>query len=226
MTSADSSRTTRRLATVGGVLGIGAGIAELIAGSRDWTGNKDQPTLLGWVTVGLGVAVIAIARRYRTRSAPGALLAGLALLAIAVVGTTTAGWAWTPAAVLAAAAIWSLVTAARTESIGTAWRTARPIALLAVLGAVYLAFAVVHLDGVGWTGVAGAVAVAASVMLRERARPGFAALAFVGVVPFALLAYSTVVIPLTGLLILAIGLPHARAHAEDPALDHLLTASR
>lgn len=85
-----------------------------------------------------------------------------------------------------------------------------PYALLVALAAIYLAFGV-GTGGVGAVaGIGGATAVCISLALRERSRLGAAIVLIVGVTPFAVIASWTAVVPLTALLILAIGLPTVR----------------
>ena len=95
-----------------------------------------------------------------------------------------------------------------------------PAVLLAVLSAIYLTFGIVA-GGLGAVlGVGGVVAVVAAWALRSRSRAvGFTVLV-AGVVPFAVMAAWTVVIPVTALLLVAIGVPVMRARAANRQPTH------
>jgi hypothetical protein len=209
--------TTGSIATL---LGVGAGIAEILAGTVTWAGNKNDPTTLGWMTIGLG-AVIGAAGLLATRTRrPGAQLASAAvLIACAVLGLTTAGLAWTPAA-LATTAACALVV--RRPRPAAAWRAVIRAqwagALVVVLSLVYLAFGVVSREPVGLLGVAGAGLAWAALALHHRAHRPAAAALVLAAVPFAAVTVWTVVTPLTAVLMLAIGLPHVlgRPHHVTP----------
>ena len=130
------------LAIVATLCGLAAGTAELVVGRSSWTGNKDDPTTLGWVTIGLALAIAAAAvTAARRRSAAAHLAAGIAMMVAAAIGNTTAGRAWAPAAVAAVAAGGAeLITAQRQRSLRVLVAAAWPSTLLVVLGAVYLTF--------------------------------------------------------------------------------------
>jgi hypothetical protein len=84
-------------------------------------------------------------------------------------------------------------------------------ALVGVLAAIYLAFGIVAGDGVGLLGVAGAGLACAALALHRRSRLVAGVALVVAAVPFAVMAAWTVVIPLTAVLMLAIGLPYVLA---------------
>jgi hypothetical protein len=199
------------------VLGVGAGIAEILAGTARWAGNKNDPTTLGLVTVGLGVVIGAAALSATRVHRPGAPLGTAAtLLVCALLGLTTAGLAWVPAAVAAMAAC-ALV--ARRPRPAAAWhgnlRAQWVPALVVALSLIYLTFGIVARDRVGLLGIAGFGLAVAALALHGRSRFAAAVALVVAAVPFAVATAWTVVIPLTAALMLAIGLPYVigRRHA-------------
>lgn len=207
--TASETRTANRLAVVATLLGMAAGVAELVVGTSSWIGNKNDPTTLGWVTIGLALGLTAAAAvADRIATADARLAAGLAMVLAALIGLTTAGRVWIPAAIAGATAGAVHVMAAhRRRPIRQLVDNLGPAALLAVLACIYLTFGVVAGGGVGGLGVVGAVAVIVALAIRRRWRLSAAALLIGGAVPFAAVAVWTVVIPLTAVLILAIGLP-------------------
>jgi len=204
-------RTLLAAGSIAAVLGVGAGVAEILAGTVTWAGNKNDPTTLGWVTIGLGTVIGAASLSVTRTRRPGArLVAAAALLVCALLGLTTAGLAWIPAAVGSAVACALVV---RRHRPAGAWRTAIraqwAAVLVVVLSLIYLAFGIVARDRVGLLGIAGAVAACVALALHGRSHRAAAAVVMVGAaVPFAVATAWTVVMPLTAVLMLAIGLPH------------------
>ena len=78
--------------------------------------------------------------------------------------------------------------------------------LIAVLAVIYLAFGVVA-GPIGILGIVGAAAAIAALAIKLRSRSLAAVVLVVGIIPFALAAWWSVVIPLTAILLLAIELP-------------------
>ncbi len=200
------------------VLGVAAGIAEILAGTVSWAGNKNDPTTLGWVTVGLA-AVVGGAGVLAVRSdRPGAqLTAALALVGCALLGLTTAGMAWIPAGLATIVACALVVRRPRGHA---AWRSALGAhwapALVGVLAVVYLTFGIVARDGVGLLGIVGAVVAVAALAVHHRSRPTAAVALVFAAVPFAVATAWTVVTPLTAVLMLAIGLPYVLDRTISP----------
>ena len=88
-----------RLGTWGAALGMLAGIVELSVGAhiRPWIGNKENPFVLGWVTLllsGLAWITVRIASKHDPHTADGKLAAVLGVLVPAGVCFTTVGVLW------------------------------------------------------------------------------------------------------------------------------------
>jgi len=201
---------SRRVGLAAAMLGVVAGVAEIVAGTVAWAGNKNDPTTLGWVTIGLGLLVGSATLVADRTLRPSAQLGSVAtLLLCAVLGLTTAGLAWIPAAAGATAASALITRQARPAG---AWqaaiRTQWASALVVVLALIYLAFGVVARDLVGLLGISGAGLVFAALAMRYRSPRAAAVALVVAAVPFAAATAWTVVTPLTVVLMLAIGLPH------------------
>ncbi len=207
----------RRSGFVAGLLGGAAGILQLATGTTPWTGNKNDPLMLGIVTLilaaFLGLASIATTRATTT---DGRLAIASAFLITAMLGLTTAGLAWVPAAV-AALASGGLAgrSAVSTGSVSAAIIRNWPPTLLVILAAVYLSLGLTAMGTVGLLGIAGSVAVLGALAIRTRSRTLAIGLLVVGAAPFAVATYSSVATPLTGILLIAIGLPILRPRRED-----------
>ncbi|MEZ5406853.1 MAG: CPBP family intramembrane glutamic endopeptidase [Acidimicrobiales bacterium] len=200
-----------RLGVAAGATGCAAGLAEVLVGSSAWTGNKADPVTLGWVTVALGVAIAGLALALmRSRSAGLLLATGALAPALGLTGLTTAGLAWLPAAVLAIATGAVVIRdLARTGTLAAELSRRWPEALITLLAIVYLALGVASGNARGVLGVAGGLAILGSLAVPLR-RPLLAAgLLVAGAVPYGLVAYWTVVAPVTGSLVLLLGLPRA-----------------
>ncbi len=208
-TTHDSEPLAVRLGVAAGAAGGAAGLVEVVIGSSTWTGNKADPTTLGWVTVAFAVAIAALSLSLLRSPSTGLRLAtGLLAPILGLAGLTTAGVAWLPAAILAATAgllvIWDL---SRAGILSRELRRRWLDSLIVVLALVYLALGVASSDAEGALGVAGGVAVVGSLLVSPR-RPRLAVgLLVAGALPYGLAAYWTVVAPVTGSLILALGLP-------------------
>jgi hypothetical protein len=201
------------------VLGMLAGIFEIAVGTSQWAGNKNDPTVLGIATIGLGVIVgLAALLSVRTHWADGVLAIGSIMVLAAIVGLTTAGWAWAPAALCALLA--GGIALGRVQRAGSLLRTLQqswPVALLAVLAVIELAFAAISRSAVGLLGLMGSVSIAAAVALRDRTRRWAVVVLVAGTLPFALATLWTVVVPVTTVLALAIGLPFVVRHTDEQA---------
>ncbi|MFN0092135.1 MAG: hypothetical protein ACKVWR_17995 [Acidimicrobiales bacterium] len=202
--------------SIAAVLGVGARVAEILAGTVTWAGNKNDPTTLGWVTVGLGVVIGAASLLVTRKRRPGAQLGSAAtLLVCALLGLTTAGLAWVPAAVATSAACALVVHRSRPAGawravIGAQWAPA----LVVVLSLIYPAFGIVAGDRVGLLGIAGAVTACTALALHRRSHGAAAVAMVLAAVPFAAATAWSVVTPLTAVLMLAIGLPYVLGHSH------------
>ena len=208
-----STRTIRRTGLAAAALTAAAGLAELVAGSTAWTGNKNGPTTLGLVTIGLGLVMgIAAVSTMRSNSARPLLAVAAGLGVPALIALTTAGLAAIPGAVVGVTAAGLVaLRVRRTSPIGPIVSDAWPAILISVLAFIYLAFGAVA-GPIGLLGIAGAAAAIASFFVARQSHSLAAAVLVIGVVPFAVAVWWSIVIPLTALLMLAIGLPHVARH--------------
>lgn len=195
-----------------------AGVIELIAGSTGWTGDKNSPLTLGALTIILA-AIMATAAQLilRKPSAASSVAAAAAITVPALITLTTAGLFAIPGALIGITAGALAVADAQTrgsirQTISRAW----PATLIAILGVVYLAFGVVA-GPIGWLGIIGAAAAPAAFALRQRSAALAAAVLIVGVVPFAVAAWWSVVIPLTAILLITIELPQILGRRQSGA---------
>ncbi len=203
---------TYRLGVTAAALTAVAGVIEVVVGSTSWTGDKSEPTTLGILTIVLaaGMATAAVmTSRSRTSGSGLAIAAGIAVPAL--ISFTTAGRLAIPGALLGVAAGGFAIAEARQRGslrhvIGDAW----PTVLIAVLAVIYLAFGAVA-GPIGIFGITGAAAAIAALPLKHRSSGLAAAVLVVGITPFAVAAWWSVVIPLTAILLLAIELPQLLA---------------
>lgn len=197
----------RRFGVAAVALGLAAGAIQLLAGTAVWTGNKNDPVTLGWVTLLLaallGLATLATARA--TGAEIGLAVSGVFLI-VALLGLTTAGLAWVPAATAGLAAAFTTVRGVGVGVIRVAVGRNWLAILLTVLAVIYLALGITYLGLPGLLGIAGAVAVLAALAFRERSRGTAIVLLVLGAVPFAVVTFWSLVTPLTCVLMLAIGL--------------------
>ncbi|HZD23025.1 MAG TPA: hypothetical protein VE569_06435 [Acidimicrobiia bacterium] len=164
----------RNLGLASAVLGGAAGTAQLLAGNTVWTGNKNDPTTLGVVTVLLALIIAS-----PSLTAPGAATTGRRLTVSvgqgipALIGLTTAGAAWLPAAVAGVVATRFALRTARQqgdirEAVGRNWSRI----LLTIFAIIYLFLGVTALGVAGTLGIIGGLAVFAVLPLRRRSRWG------------------------------------------------------
>ncbi len=142
-----------RLGTWGAALGMLAGVVELSIGAhiRPWIGNKENPAVLGLVTIllsGLALAAFIVARKKEPRTNDGKLAIFLGALLPAAICFTTVGRLWyLPGALLLVAAallayeFW--MTPQAKVSPGTSartWRRMAGIGSLVILLSIGFAF--------------------------------------------------------------------------------------
>jgi hypothetical protein len=197
-------------------LGAAAGLLQLTGSQPTWTGNKNDPITLGLVTLGLAAIIAAGAwASGRVASTSMSLAAAGALGLPALLGLTTAGIAWVPAAVLSlVAAIGELRAAARHGSVLATLDRAWPSILLFVLALIYIAFGVVESGWVGLVGITGGLSVLTSLVFRARDRWVSVVLLLAGAIPFAVVTAWTGVTVITAVLMLGVGLPGLLAGRE------------
>ena len=220
MTTTLNRASTVGLAAAG--LTAAAGVIELAVGSNSWTGDKNEPTTLGALTVILAGIIAASAlvliRRRPTSASSLASAVGMALPAL--ISVTTAGRFALPGAIVGVTGGALAFADARTRgSIRRTISDALPTALLAVLAVIYLAFGAVA-GPIGFLGILGAAAVIAALALEEHSTRLATAVLVIGVVPFAAATWWSVVIPLTAILLLAIGLPQIHSARRSLARTH------
>jgi hypothetical protein len=173
------------------VLGISAGSAEIIAGTSAWLGDKNDPTMLGVVTVLLALVIGAAGwASTRATTTPRALAVATAMLLPALLGITTAGAAWFPAAAIGVAGgVGALRHSARLGSIPHAMSEQWPLILLGCLALIYIALGIVNRGFAGVLGVFGGLAILAAPTLCPRSRTVAAVMLLAGAVPFAAVAW-------------------------------------
>ena len=148
----------KKLATTlgiwGATLGMLAGLVELGIGSqiRPWIGNKENPAILGLMTMllsGMALAAVTVARKQETQTNDGKLAIFLGVLLPAAVCFTTVGRLWyLPGALLVGSAallayeFW--IAPPRSATPGTSsdkgWRLIAGIGSLVILGSIGMAF--------------------------------------------------------------------------------------
>jgi hypothetical protein len=196
-----SARTERRhrlaagLGLAGSLLGVVAGLTQATVGDRipEWTGAKQAPVALGLLTVALSLAAgLAAGWQQRTRLTVGARaacafgLAGPGLLCLSTVGRL---W-FLPAVLLLAAAAMTIDSwrdTAAALAVGW-WRI-----LLSALGGCELLMSAGAAPTPMVVGALGGAALVAAAWLDHRPRWRVWALVAVGTIPFAALAWTSIV---------------------------------
>jgi hypothetical protein len=199
-----------RLGLIGATLGAAAGCIELLTGTTRWTGNKDDPVMLGFATLFLAGIIALTAWDLTTVDlSPGRHVRAPAGFALpSMVGLTTAGLAWAPAAVFGLAAGFLALRELQARQIFRVLSDNVNSILLSVLSLIYLVFGAVASPGKGSLGIIGSLCVTGALVLRSRSRRAAWPLAILGTIPFAVAAFSSVVIPFTALLVFCIGTPY------------------
>jgi hypothetical protein len=203
------SRSSTVLGYLAASLGAAAGILQLTGAQPSWTGNKNDPITLGFVTVALALIMGFGALIAGRKASIGSSLASSAALGLpALLGLSTAGMAWLPAAILGLVAAWGELRLANRR--GSVWATLDatwPSILLSILAVIYIALGVTEWGWVGAVGIVGGLLVLSSLAFRTRERWVSGALLFAGAVPFAIATAMTGITILTSVLMIALGLP-------------------
>ena len=219
------SSVAGRLAAIGGLAGIAAGVAQATVGSRipDWSGNKAHPVALGLLTIALSAGVLVAARAVRAATvARDEVLSAITLwlVVVAAVCSTTVGRLWAiPAALLLVAAGLTLGACGwqRFRSVvATYWLPG----LLGALGALELLMAVsaAPVTTVAAGILAGGALIAAAVLGRPD-RQVMVGVLVAATMPFAALTWWTLVTPLLTVVALVIGLAAGRSSTRPVGGD-------
>ena len=208
------------LGTIGGGLGIVAGLIQATIGRRipAWSGNKDSHLALGLLTIALGASVLVAVRTLHgaaTLRAETLTAITLWLATVALLCSTTVGRLWVmPGALLLAAAGVSLA--------ACGWRRFRLVVaanwlqgLVGFLGALALLMAVS--DASATTVAAGLVAGGALIAAAIMSAPGRRTLVIVLVaatLPLVAMTWWTIVTPVLTVVALAISLAATGGSAD------------
>lgn len=187
-------RLAAGLGVTGGLFGVAAGLIQAIVGERvpQWSGAKQAPVALGLLTVALSlVAVLAAARQrtdlsVRARAACAVGLVGPGLLCLSTVGRL---W-YLPAALLLPAGVltvdsWRATVAALAPD---RWRI-----LLSALGGCVLLMSAGAAPVPMVIGAVGGVCLVAAAWLDHQPSWRIWALVVVGAIPFAAVAWTSIV---------------------------------
>jgi len=196
-----NTRTVRRhriatgLGLAGSLLGVAAGVTQATVGDQipQWTGAKQAPLALGLLTVGLSlIAALAAVRQRRAGLSVGARAAcALGLLGPGLLCLSTVGRLWyLPAGFLLAAGALTVDSPRDTAAALAAnwWRV-----LLGALGGCELLMAAGAAPAPMAAGAFGGVALVAAASLNHEPRWRRWALVVIGTVPFAALAWTSIV---------------------------------
>jgi hypothetical protein len=226
--TAHAQRPAQRLigaiGAAGAALGVAAGLAELTLGPsiRSWVGNKQDTTRLGLATLLLAALAVlaALALRRPGASPPARLAAAIGLLVPGLICFTTVGRLWyLPGAILVPAGAAALADLRKdTKTVRAALDRNWAAILTAVLALFYVFLGATALGLAGVLGIVGGVAVLAALELRRRL-PHAVGLAIltVATLPFALLTWWSVAVPLIGILLIATGSPALRSPTHCPS---------
>lgn len=206
-------RTAGRLATVGGVLGVLAGLVDIAAGPsiRNVVGNKLHTTTLGFTTIALSAIAVAAAvawQQRRGRIGGRRLGTLIALVLPAAICFTTIGQLWyLPGVLLLGASALIAATTTRQELAGAVHEHRWLGGLIVVLGGYYVFLGADSHGIAAVLGLLGGLAIWSSVLAARSFQRLALTLLLVGAPPFAIATWWSVVTPLAALLVLAIGLP-------------------
>jgi len=162
------SRFLTQLGVTGSILGALGGLIELTVGAqiRPWIGNKENPAVLGIVTLllsGMALGAILFARKLKTPTNDGKLAIFLGVWLPAMICFTTVGRLWylpglllTVTALLLARKFWFGAGPARpagtVANIGRAGRWVAVAGSLLILGSEFVNLSVVSLAANGYCG--------------------------------------------------------------------------
>jgi hypothetical protein len=209
-----------RIGGIGALLGMAAGAAVAARGNdlADGNGGKQDPTPLGLLTVALSVCAAAAclnqARTGETGIGPGrrAAVAGGQLVPALICFTTVGRLWWGPGVLLLTAA--GLTISSAPAAVARAVRGRWPAVLLGFLAALVVLVASTASLALLALAVAGGALVAASSWVRPRRPRWAAAMVLLGVLPFAVLTWWSLVTPVLAVLMLVAGWADGRT-ADD-----------
>lgn len=210
-------------------MAAGAAVAARGNDLADWTGGKQDPTPLGLLTVALSVCAAAAclnqARPSENGIHPGrraAVVVGQLLPALICFTTVGRLW-WAPGVLLLAAA--GLTISSAPSAVARAVRSPWPAVLLGVLAAFVVLVASTAAPALMALAVAGGALVTASSWVRPRRPRWAAAMVLLGVLPFALLTWWSLVTPLLAVLMLVAGWADARTTGDGGGAPGRLRAA-
>jgi hypothetical protein len=214
--TAPAQRPARQLigaiGAAGSTLGVVGGLVELTVGPsiRSWVGDKQDTTRLGVATLALAALALLAALMLRRPSAspPARLAAAIGLLVPGLICFTTVGRLWyLPGAILVAAGAAALADLRKdTKTVRAALDRNWAAILTAVLALFYVFLGAAALGLAGVLGIVGGVAVLAALALQKRLSHALGLVILtVATLPFALLTWSSVAVPVIGILLIAIG---------------------
>lgn len=191
-----------RVGSTGAALGLLAGLVQAVAGTHvpAWTGDKADPLPLGLLTVGL--SALALLAAAGLTAAPGRRAAtAVGLLVPGLLCFTTVGRLWfVPGALLLAAFALVLASGGVAELVAAA-RVRWLSVLVSALGAAEVLLAVTAAPrSTALVGVLGGLLLAAAPWLTGPAGRRRLLLAALGTVPFAVLAWTSLLAPLVAVL--------------------------
>jgi hypothetical protein len=184
-----------RLGLAGSLIGVTAGLTQASVGDSipQWTGAKQSPVALGLLTVALSLmAGLAAVRQHRSDLSAGARAAcAFGLVGPGLLCLTTVGRLWfLPAVLLLAAGALTIDSWRDTAATLAAdwWRI-----LFSALGGCQLLMSAGAPAAPAVVGVLGGASLVAAAWLGHRPRWRFWALVILGTLPFAALAWTSIV---------------------------------
>ncbi|WP_410611213.1 hypothetical protein [Amycolatopsis sp. lyj-109] len=188
-------RLTAGLGLAGGLLGVVAGVTQATVGDQipQWTGAKQAPVALGLLTVALSlVAGMAAGRQHRADLSVGARAAcALALAGPGLLCLSTVGRLWFPSAGLLIVAGVLTIDSWRDTAAALSANWMR--VLLGALGVCELVMSAGAAPAPMVAGALGGAALVAAAWMHHRPRWQSWVLVAIGTVPFAALAWTSIV---------------------------------
>jgi hypothetical protein len=203
----------RYASILGSALGIAAGLVELTIGPsiRGWVGNKQDTTRLGITTTLLGLIALAAALGLRRAVSAGQRLAiATSLLGPDLVGFTTVGRLWLLPGPLLIAAGTIVLAPLRKEPRQATLILGKHCAsiLTAFLAIEYVFLGATALGLAGALGILGGLVILSLLIAAPNIGSVGARIALIAAtLPFAALTWWSIITPIIGILLLAVGVP-------------------